>query len=67
MRYPQRSILRVVERQDLVFGFLNQHREPHRQIGPDHVHQSEASQNLVPVNFDLLQNRIESKSFIIVQ
>lgn len=61
MRYPQRAILRIVERQNLVFGFLNQHREPHRQIGPDHVHQSEASQNLVPVDFDLLQNTNQTR------
>lgn len=32
-------IVRVVEEQDLVFGLLDQHVQPHRQIGADHVHQ----------------------------
>lgn len=37
MRDLKCAIFRVVERQNLVLRLLNQHAEPHRQIGSDHL------------------------------
>jgi hypothetical protein len=45
------AILRIVERQNLVFCLLNQHAEPHRQIGSDHLGTRNKFQFVVPFGF----------------
>jgi hypothetical protein len=51
----QRSVLGIVERENFVLRFLNQHAEPDGEVCSDHVHESKASENLVSINFDLLE------------
>jgi len=53
VRNPQRAILRIVERQYLVLRLLDENIKPNGQIRTNHVHQTEASNDLVPINLDL--------------
>ena len=57
VRDTERVVLRVVEREDLVLGFLDENEEPYREVGADHVHEAESGRYLVLVNPHLLQFR----------
>jgi len=46
----QGVVLRVVEQQDLVLGLLDQHVQPHGQVGADHVHQPKPRYQPRPVH-----------------